>query len=344
VKKLGREPRKLETLNLFSLLQRDDGSTLYDPGNHASFFAQVNSGLTEALDSESTLHGMRIQSLFAGMVANLGKAQLLKEEDSGVCYYEGDDLCLPDFRIVTTSGDVMLVETKNHFSKKGMSPFRIRRSDLDGLERYAKLVGTPLKIAVYWAGWNLWTLNDAASFAGNRKYAELEFRVAAMQSEMAALGDFMIGTKYPLVLRLIAATDKPRSISADGVASIHFKGFEIRCADTLIEDKTEQNIALYLMMYGKWEYDGGYIEFDDSGLPAAAVHTVSPDEITPNQGFEIIGSLSSLYSQLYNALTLEEGKVTRLRLTDPTAIAPIIPLQHEKKSLPLWRFVQTANI
>jgi hypothetical protein len=50
-----------------------------------------------------------------------------------------------------------------------------------------------------------------------------------------------------------------------------------------------------------------------------------------------------LYSQLYNELTLEEGRVARLRLTDPTAIAPVIPLQHKKKFLPLWRFVQKAN-
>jgi hypothetical protein len=124
---------------------------------------------------------------------------------------------------------------------------------------------------------------------------------------------------------------------------MHTSGYEILCADTLIEDKVEQNIVLYLMMYGKWEYDGGRIELDHSGLPVAAVHTVSPEEVTPNQGFEMIGSLSSLYSQLYNSLTLEEGRVAQLCVTDPTAIAPVIPLKHEKKSLPLWRFVQKPN-
>jgi len=204
------------------------------------------------------------------MVANLGGAQLLKQEDTGDCYYEGDDICPPDFRIVTTSGDVMLVETKNHFSKKALSPFRIRCSDLEKLERYAKQVGTPLRIAIYWAPWNLWTLNNPTRFARSGYHVQLEFRQATMQSEMAVLGDFVIGTRYPLVLRLITATDKPRSVSAEGVVTMTFKSFEITCADTLIEDKTEQNIALYLMMHGKWEYDGGYIEIDDSGLPVAA--------------------------------------------------------------------------
>jgi len=37
MKKLGREAPKLETLNLFSLLQSGDGKTLYDPANRQSF-------------------------------------------------------------------------------------------------------------------------------------------------------------------------------------------------------------------------------------------------------------------------------------------------------------------
>jgi hypothetical protein len=78
-----------------------------------------------------------------------------------------------------------------------LSPFRIRCSEIVGLERYAKLLGTQLRIASYWARWNLWTLNDPSRFVRSGKYAELEFRPAAIQSEMALLGDFSIGTKYP---------------------------------------------------------------------------------------------------------------------------------------------------
>ena len=74
---------------------------------------------------------------------------------------------------------------------------------------------------------------------------------------MATIGDFNIGTKHPFTLKLMATTDKPREVLANGNITMHFRPFEIRCADVLITDETEQNGALYLMIYGKWEYDGG---------------------------------------------------------------------------------------
>jgi hypothetical protein len=75
MKKVGRESEKLETLNLFSLLRSGDSGVLYNPANRQSFLAQVDSGLTRALDSEATLHGIRVQSLFRGMIANLDSIQ-----------------------------------------------------------------------------------------------------------------------------------------------------------------------------------------------------------------------------------------------------------------------------
>src|SRR5262249_51468259 len=136
-----------------------------------------------------------------------------------------------------------------------------------------------------------------------------------------------------------AAMDQPRTVSPDGKASMHIGGVQIWSSDVLLEDKTERNIALYLMMFGKWAYDGGRVELDAAGLPVAATHTVSPEDPTPNQGFEIIGSLSSLYSQHYNSLTLEGARVAHLNVKEPTALAPVIPRDLQKKQLPLWRFI-----
>ena len=339
MKKVGREPQKLETLNLFSLLQSGDGSPIYNPANRQSFLSQVDSGLTRALDSEATLHGIRVQSMFRGMIANLDSVRMLKEEDAGDCYYRSEEeLLIPDFRIVTEKGESFLIETKNHFSKDPMRRYRIRVTDVDALNRYADLVAVPLRIAIYWAPWNQWTLNDPKRFANNGNYAEIEFLQAMKQNEMAVVGDYSIGTVYPLTLTLKAALDKPREISADGQISMRIRGWEIRVGNTLLEDKTEQNIAFYLMMYGKWEYDGGRIELDEAGLPVAAIHTVTPEEIS-NQGFEIVGSLSSLYSHHYNSLTLEGGRVSRLSVKHPMSRAPVIPRKLEKKHLPLWRLI-----
>lgn len=345
MKKVGRQPQKLETLNLFSVLQSGDGRAIYDPKNRESFLSQVDAGLTRALDSEATLHGIRVQSLFRGMVANLDYVQMLKEEDTGDCYYRSDeDMLVPDFRVVSDKGKALLIETKNHFSKDPMKRYRIRVADLDALGRYAKLVGMPLRFAIYWAPCNLWTLNDPARFTRSGNYAEIELFRGLKESEMALIGDYTIGTKYPLTLRLNADLNRPREILPDGKVSMWIGGSEMRVGDILLEDKTERNIAFYFMMHSKWHYDGGRIELDESGLPVAAVHTVSPEEITPNQGFEVIGSVSSLYSQVYNFLTLEEGgRVAKLNVKEPMSLAPVIPRNLKTKRLPLWRFIQEPS-
>jgi hypothetical protein len=109
VKKVGREPQKLETLNLFSMLQPGKEGSLNDPASRQSFLAQVDSGLTNALSSESTLHGIRVQTMFRSLVTNLDSVQLIKEEDAGECYYKSsDEILIPDFRIVTDKGDPFL--------------------------------------------------------------------------------------------------------------------------------------------------------------------------------------------------------------------------------------------
>jgi len=344
MKRVGREPQKLETLNLFAVLQSGDGRAIYNPANRESFLSQVDAGLTQALDSEATLHGIRVQSLFRGMVANVDSVRLLKKEDAGDCYYRSDDnLLVSDFRIVTEDGKALLIETKNHFSKDPLRRYRIRTTDLDALQRYADLAGISLRFAIYWAPWNQWTLNDPARFTRSGNYARIEFFQAVKENETALLGDYSIGTVYPLSIRLTADVNKPREVLPDGKVTMWIGGSEFRAGGMLLEDKTERNIAFYLMMYGKWQYDGGHIELDRDGLPIAAVHMVSPEEITPNQRFEMIGSLSSLYSQAYNFLTLEDGRVTRLNVKEPTALAPVIPREFKKKQLPLWRFIQEPN-
>lgn len=228
MKKVGREPQKLETLNLFSVLQSADGRAIYDPENRESFLSQVDAGLTRALDSEATLHGIRVQSLFRGMVANLDSVRLLKEEDTGDCFYRSDDdMLVLDFRIITDMGKALLIETKNHFSKDPMKRYRIRATDVDALGRYVDLVGIPLRFAIYWASWNLWTLNDPIRFTTSGNYAGIELFRALRESEMAVLGDYTIGTKYPLTLRLTADMNKPREILPDGKVSMSIGGSEM---------------------------------------------------------------------------------------------------------------------
>jgi hypothetical protein len=320
--------------------------TVRDPKRKSDFIAQIDSGLDRALN-ESTLHGIRVQTMFQLMVASFGKVRLIKQEDAGECYYCSDEpIRVPDFKVVQADGKTVLIETKNHFTTTPLNPFRIRGRDLDALARYSAFLQAPLKLAIYWARWNTWTLNDPETLKpdpGGRS-AQISFVDALIKSEMASLGDVTIGTKHPLMLRLVAATDKPRSITPEGEVAINLASFQILCAGELVEDELEQNVALYLMMYGKWQDSDPGAELDLDGVPTAILHRFEPEEIHPGQGFEMIGSLSSMFSAFYNSVTLEQSRVANLaHYDDPGAFAPVIPPDYKGKALPLWRFIQQPN-
>jgi len=289
MKRLGREYEKLEALNLFSLLPVDHELAIRDQSRKTSFLAQIDAGLDRALKSESTLHGIRVQTMFQLMVANFDKVRLIKQEDAGECYYGSDErLQVPDFKVVTAHGQLLLIETKNHYRTDPLTPFSMREADLHALSGYSSLLHIPLKFAVYWANWNTWTLNDPSVLKCDGQRARMDFGEAISASEMADLGDFMIGTKYPLVLRIPAATDKPRSISPEGEVQISTAGLEFYCAGERLEDDLEKSIAFYLMMCGKWEMSSPGAGLDEDGRPTGILYTFDPSEIHSGQGFEIM--------------------------------------------------------
>ena len=342
MKRLGKDYEKLETLNLLSLFPEDHDIDVRDPKRRSSFLSQIDSGLGRALASESTLHGIRTQTMFQLMIASFGAVRLIKQEDSGECYYTSDEpIQLPDYKVVLEDGQCILVETKNHYKTDPLAGFRMREADLNALARCSNLLQSSLKIAIYWAPWNTWTLNDPAAFSRDGKYSRLDFVEAVTSSEMACLGDFSVGTKCPLTLRLSIATDKPRSIDSAGCVTGHLSALEFYCAGQLIEEELEKQIALYLMMYGKWKDNGPGAEVDSDHLPTAILYQFEPQETHPGQGFEIIGSLSSMFSTFYNSVTLEQSRVRNLvRYDNPGAFGSSIPRGFKGKSLPLWRFIQ----
>jgi len=245
---------------------------------------------------------------------------------------------MPDFRVVLDSNEQRLIEVKSHFPSDPRRPLRIPCRYVDALRRYAELFDTPLKLAIYWARWNLWTLVDHARLSSSGRYSEIGLEEAMMRNEMSDLGDVTIGTRYPLELRLLASTTAPRTVEGDYV-SMRVAGYEVRCAGVPVTRPEEKRLAIYLMMFGKWPETEALVEFDDDGLPTAAVHQIEPEVKNEGQGFEMIGALSSLFSKFYNFSTMEGGKVARLlRFDDLSRIEPIVPKDYHGQALPLWRF------
>ncbi len=62
------------------------------------------------------------------------------------------------------------------------------------------------------------------------------------------------------------------------------------------------------------------------------------------QGFEIVGSLSSMYSAFYRQTTAPEGLVGQIWLEAvPGKLAELVPEGYRGKALPLWIFIQSPS-
>ena len=158
----------------------------------------------------------------------------------------------------------------------------------------------------------------------------------AMKADhMASLGDYRIGTKFPLSLVMYADKTKPRAIGQDRTCSFTIAKVEVCCAGSLLTDPVETRIAAYLMFYGRWEYaaEARIVENEIE----AVEHRWVPEE-DHQQGFEIVGSLSDMFSTFYKFATQDEGRVAKLRLdVTPGSLGRLIPEDFNRDSLPLWR-------
>lgn len=129
---------------------RDHAIALNDPSLVERFVADATPKLKEALADPTLIYGSRTERLFEATVLSLGRFRLLKTEDIGRVH-AADVSRAPDFRIVLDDGEQWLVEVKNVRSQE---PFkqdtRMSAAYLASLQTYADMVGTPLKLAIFW--------------------------------------------------------------------------------------------------------------------------------------------------------------------------------------------------
>lgn len=290
-----------------------------------------------SLSNEAMLHGIRTESMFGALVISLGVIALLKQEDAGEIYASDDKLKVPDYRLLLSDGSQMLVEVKN-FSQanNAMRSFELDEEYLDGLVRYSKAMSCNLLLAIYWAKWNMWTLVRPETFKSQGKKKILDMRDAMKANHMSSLGDRSIGTTFPLSLVMHADKTKPRTLGGDNTGTFTISSVEICCAGHLLTNPVEKRIATHLMFYGKWEYEA---EPRMAGNEIEAVEHRWTPATDHEQGFEIVASLSEMFSTSYKLATQDEGKVVQLRLeVAPGLWGRLIPEDYKSERLPLWRF------
>lgn len=347
MKRLNSDPEKFDALELFSKVSSDHGYKIGVDGDQKDFIERVAKSLKNALDSPTMIHGKRTEAMFAHVAGALGKCDLIKQEDSGSSFVSSDAIAVPDYRIVTKSEQILLVEVKNFRMRSLSQRYTMKKPYLVKLQRYADFNKIPLKFAIYFSGVNQWILLSPSSFIDDEKTVHIDLAHAMARNEMAVLGDRMICTLPPLTMTFEGDTEDERSkLDAQGQALFTIKQINMTCDSNPIDNDIEKRIAFYLMRYGSWVSDGVPAEVVDGKLKSFqfSFKPELEDELD-NQPFQSLGTLSSMISSAFQELTVENNGVVSMDVRyDPVFFNLEIPKNYKGNSLPLWQFVLEPNM
>ena len=341
IQPIPRDPLRFDLLQLFAAHVASQGGTLQDATARGEFVASLGQPLTCAVADSTLLRGLWAKALFEALVVSLGRIELIKQEDTRPAWTPRRRLKIPDYRIVLADGARFLVEVKHfHQGDRPDKPFPISRSYTASLRAYGELVGCPVKLAVYWEQWNLWTLVPLSA-CERRGRPSLPMDRALKANEMGMLGDLDVGTRFPLRFRLAADLTHERRLGEDGEVAFTIGGAELYCGDRPLTGKRERSIAMWFMLYGRWEEEAT-AEIRDGELVGVDFIRTPPED--HNQRFEFIGTLSSLFSSMYLSSTSDADRVTRLGIhVVGGSLGALIPEDYRSDTLPLWLIHQVQD-
>ncbi len=313
---------------------REYAIALNDPSLVKRFVADATPKLEEALADATLIHGSRTERLFEATVLSLGHFRLLKTEDVGRVH-AADTCRAPDFRVVLDDGEQWLVEVKNVRSKE---PFKqktqMSAAYLASLQTYADMVGAPLKLAIFWSLWNIWTVISPDRFRRPNGGLRVTMKDAVLANESGRLGEVIIMTKAPLRLVLGASTDMPRSLSEEGLANFVIGSAKLYSGDVELTDPRDRKLAEVLLFYGEWSV-GGPHAISDGGAFAGVEFVATPEEPS-DQGWDGIGWASRIFSRYYAAQTIDGDQVIQLHgEAAPEWFAPLSDWDFKNSKLPL---------
>ena len=283
--------------------------------------------------------------MFEDLLVSLGEYSLLKVEDTGRVV-PADSIKVPDFRVVLPDGEQWLIEVKNVYIRNPALSQQKRRlmtpEYRKKLENYASATGGHLKLAVFWARWGLWTLVSPAHLVDADGNVTLDMVTAVKENELGILGDLKIGTVPPLSLRFVADPAKARSVSPEGTFEFTIAAVRFYCGDVEILDPIEKNIAWIFMLYGDWEENGPHPLVKDETLTGVEFRWEPPEPT--DQGFDIIGTLSTMFARYYAERTVDDGEIVQIRAEPrPEWFEPLIRPDYDGQALPLWRLSQRPS-
>ena len=302
-------PKPFDLLASLASFAHAKGISLTDPGLVSTFTADASDQLTAALDDAALLHGSRTERLFEATVLSLGKFRLFKAEDNGRVH-SAETVRAPDFRAVLDGGDQWLIEVKNVRCKDPLKQCTtMSAAYLSSLQSYAHATRVPLRLAIYWSLWNIWTLVAPEPFVRENGSLSVRMQDALVADEFSRLGDVTIMTMPPLSIVMNAATDRPRSLKAD-VANFIIGSVEIFANGQKLDDASDRKLAEVLLFYGDWKLSGPFALMEGDEI-AGVQYIAEPEEVSGN-GWEGIGRASRIFSRYFAAQTIEDEHVIQL--------------------------------
>lgn len=308
---------------------------LNDPALIDRFMADARPRLESALADKTLIHGSRTEKLFEATLLSLGRFRMLKTEDVGRVHGAGT-FRAPDFRVVLDDGVQWLIEVKNVRSQKPLKQAtRMSAPYLASLQSYADLVGTPLRLAIFWSLWNIWTVISPDRFRRSDGSLRVTMQEAVMANESGKLGEVIIMTRPPLRLVLDANIKMPRSLSPEGLAQFIIGAATMFSGDTELTDVRDRRLAQILFMFGEWQIEGPFARMD--GEQIAGVEFVARPEEPSDQGFDGIGWASRIFSRFYAQQTVDGDQVIQLNgEAAPDWFAPLEDWDFKNSNLSLW--------
>lgn len=191
--------------------------------------------------------------------------------------------------------------------------------------------------------WGVWTLVAPSELTRVGNKFQIGFERAVQINEMVNIGDVAIATASPLCLRFYADTSKPRTVNADGTANMTIAGFRFFSQERELVDPIDQKIFFMLTEYGRWVGERPTAIVNDAKQLEAIEFVWQPKE-TSEQGFDLIGELSYLFSRYYARQTVEEGEIIQIEAQFvPDWFGPLMSQGHKSSALPIWRFLIQPN-
>ena len=340
MKRFARSDPRFDLMRLLDGMARRHGASIRDSAAQSEFLDDIAKALNLGAASGTLVHGLRTEGMFGFVTAALGQCIAVKSEDAGEFYSANHDLVIPDYRLVTSAGQKLLVEVKNHHPKSVDGDYRVNSRYMHGLCEYSRVFDTDLYFAVYWSHWGVWTLIKPSVFEPVGGRYVLTFAEALKNSQMQMLGDVLLGTTPPLTFRLIADPEKDRRVDESGHVGFTIGAVEILAGGHLLTNDLERRIAWFLMLFGDWQTAEMPAEIVDGELIATAIELWPEERSDDGQDFEFIGTLSKMLSRQYDSMTSDESGVSLLTpKAQPHDLGVLIPEDFRGENLHLWRFV-----